>query len=372
MPYLGPDDDGRGTFGQGKPGRRNWSGRLATPLEEPRRVPWTYALAVGLVAFAVWLLLFAPTLQRNAQASPVGARRTVSMDLVGPIATVSRGLQLSHIVSVADGIVGKSGGTGVHSAVSSLGPHGSSVPPTTVAPTNHPHPVPGPQPTVTTTTVPAYQHPTPSAPLRVLIIGDSLGLDLGQTLQSDLAGMNVVLATMDGKESTGLTRPDYFNWPAELQADLPKYQPQVVVIMVGANDPQDFPGPPDIPYDNAQWDQMYTQAVNSFMKIASSTGAKVIWVGMPPMADGGRTAAMAHLDSIYQSQAAMFPGVVTYVDPDQFIAPGGQYTAYLTSNGQQVQVRTPDGIHIAGGGAELLSQAVIGVMRQQLGIVLPG
>ena len=345
------------------------SGRRVAPAEEPKRVRWTYVLAVGLVAFALWLLLFAPTLQRNAQASPVGSRRTVSLDILGPIATVSRGLQLSHIVSVADGVIGKSGGTGVRSNVSSLGPKGVHLPP---PPVHHPTPVPVPGVSTTTTTAPAYQHPSAAAPLRVLIIGDSLGLDLGQSLQADLANTGVVTATLDGKESTGLTRPDYFNWPAELQADLPKYQPQVVVIMVGANDPQDFPGPPDIPYGNSQWDQIYTQRVDAFMQLAASTGAKVLWVGMPPMADGGRSAAMGHLDAIFSAEAAKFPGVVTYVDPNATLAPGGQYTAYLSTGGQQTQVRTPDGTHIAPSGAELLSRAVMGVMRQQLGIQLPG
>ena len=63
------------------------------------RAHWTRVLALGVGAFAVWLLLFAPTLQHNAQVSPVGTRRTVSLDLVGPVAELSRGLQLSHIVS---------------------------------------------------------------------------------------------------------------------------------------------------------------------------------------------------------------------------------------------------------------------------------
>ena len=55
-----------------------------------------------MAAFLVWLLLFAPTLQHNAQVSPVGTRRTVALDILGPIAATSRGLQLSHIVSETD------------------------------------------------------------------------------------------------------------------------------------------------------------------------------------------------------------------------------------------------------------------------------
>ena len=40
------------------------------------------------------------------------------------------------------------------------------------------------------------------------------------------------------KSSTGLTRPDYFNWPDTLQDDVESYQPQVVVVTFGGNDGQ--------------------------------------------------------------------------------------------------------------------------------------
>ncbi len=73
---------------------------LAPPPDGRVRAPWTRVLALGAGAFAVWFLLFAPTLQHNAQVSPVGTRRTVSLDVVGPVAALSRALGLSHIVSV--------------------------------------------------------------------------------------------------------------------------------------------------------------------------------------------------------------------------------------------------------------------------------
>ena len=60
----------------------------------------------------------------------------------------------------------------------------------------------------------------------MLIVGDSIGLDLGQQLQPDLAQSGVVNAALDARESTGLTRPDYFNWPAELTSDLKTVTPR--------------------------------------------------------------------------------------------------------------------------------------------------
>jgi uncharacterized protein len=332
-----------------------------------RRVRWTYALGVSVCAFLLWMLIDAPTLQHNAQVSPVGTRRTVALDLLGPLAAVSRGLQVSHIVSIGDGLLGRHGnepGSG-SSIVETVGPRGHPPPATTPATA----PAPGAPPTApTTTTVPPNLHPSAADPLRVLVVGDSLGIDLGGPLVNDLASTGVVQATLDGKESTGLTRPDYFNWPAELQADIAKINPQVVVVMIGANDPQDFPGPPDVPFGNAQWNAMYTQRVNAFMQEATSTGASVIWVGMPPMQNGQLSSEMNVLNGIVASQAATVPNV-TYVSAWTVLgSPPGTFSTYLLVNGQNVLAREPDGTHVTAAGGDLLSQAVLATMRNQLHI----
>jgi hypothetical protein len=323
------------------------------------RAPWTRVLFIGVVAFLVWLVLDANTLQHNATVQPVGARRTVALDVLGPLAAVTRGLQISRLASSANEALGRTG-------------QGAAVAGVTLR-TEGPRPLvhrshrPGPG-QATTTTAPATLDPTPANPLRVLIIGDSIGLDLGGALQNDLANTDVVQATLDGRESTGLTRPDYFDWPAELQSDLTRVNPQLVVIMMGANDPQDFIGPPDIPYGTAQWDQIYEQRVAQFMAEAKSGGAKVVWVGMPPMQDPGRSAAMAHLNAIDQAQAqAQKPPVLFVPSWTVLGTPTGGYTPFITNGaGQAVNVRTTDGTHLTPDGSEILSQAVQNAIKTQL------
>lgn len=342
--------------------RRTWE-RVVTPATphhrpapapgpEPKRAGWTRALGVSLAAFGLWLLLDAPTLQHNAQVSPVGARRTVSLDVLGPIATVSRDLGLSHLVSVGDGLLGRHG---------NRPGNGQAAPPVTLPKT---------APTTTTTTLVLNTHPSATSPLRVLVVGDSLGIDLGDVLVNDLSGTGVVEATLDGQVSTGLTRPDYFNWPAELSVDLPHYAPQLIVVMIGANDAQDLPGPPDVPFGSPAWDATYKSRVSAFMAEATSQGAKVIWVGMPPMQNPGLSVRMAHLNGLVQAVARHFASV-DYLESSTLIGtPAGQFTPYLVVNGQEVNVREPDGTHIAPGGAQVLSGAVEQTMRNALHIVL--
>ena len=163
---------------------------LAPPPDRRERARWTRVLALGAGAFALWFLLFAPTLQHDAQVSPVGTRRTVSLDITGPVAALSRALQLSHIVSLTGRSNRLPGGT---VGITGAGPLAAgSVGAAGVSPAR-PGTGPGSGPAVTTSTVPPDpKNPTAAHPLRVLIVGDSIGLDLGGPLQSDLAGTGVV------------------------------------------------------------------------------------------------------------------------------------------------------------------------------------
>jgi lysophospholipase L1-like esterase len=347
--------------------------------DAPQRTSWQRVLRVCVAAFLLWMLLFAPTLQHNAKVSPVGTRRTVALDILGPIAATSRALQVSHIVSWVDEATGRTGnqpgnGTG---GLSTIGPHrghgghGVKPPSTGGQPDGHPTTT-GPHGT-TPTTVPDITHPSAANPLRVLILGDSLGIDLGGPLQNDLANTGVVQATLDARESTGLTRPDYFNWPAELQSDLASAKPQIVVIMIGANDPQDFPGPPDVPYTSPQWNVIYADRVANFMKQAESGGATVIWVGMPPMQNTELSAKMSDIDAVDQQQAAKLAPPVDFISSWTLLGTAqGTYTPFITNGaGQVVNVRTPDGIHLTPAGGEVLSQTVLNYLRGPLHFVLP-
>lgn len=322
-------------------------------------LPWGRVLALFATALVIWLFLNAATLQHNAQVSPVGTRRTVALAILNPVAATSNFLQISRIESAANTLIGRNASGSSKSNLMVVGPKKAKHAPSKATKST------------TTTTLNSLTHPSSAVPLRVLILGDSLGLDLGGSLQNALANTGVVTATLDGKESTGLTRPDYFNWPAELASDLPKANPQVVVVMMGANDPQDFPGPPDIPFGTPQWNQQYESTVVKFMQEATSTGATLIWVSIPPMQDPGLNARIDTVNSL-QHQAATQVKNVIYISSASILGNAqGQYTAFLLVGGQNVNVRTPDGIHITPDGANLLSNAVIQSMRTQIGIILP-
>ena len=75
----------------------------------------------------------------------------------------------------------------------------------------------------------------------VLLVGDSMMMEgFGPVLQRTLRKRPDLEVVREGKYSTGLSRQDYFDWPAQLEKLVGKYNPDMVVICMGANDPQDI------------------------------------------------------------------------------------------------------------------------------------
>jgi len=351
-------------------------GREAAEARRTRRttVSWRQALAAGLVCFAVWLVLDAPTLFRSAEAGPLGARRTVAMTVLRPIADLSRALGVSHVVGAADRAIGRHGNGGllqeegppVHRQASRSA--GSAARAANAAP----RPFFAFTPVTAPDGLRPLAPPSAAAPLQVLAVGDSLGIDFGQSLVNDLAATGVVHAVLDGHIDTGLSRPDYFDWQAQLQTDLARYQPQAVVVFIGANDPQNFiEGGSALAYGSQAWSDAYARRVGAFMQAATSAHARVLWVGMPPMSDPVLNGKMQVLNGIYQAEASAHPGVTYFPSWTVLSGAEGGYAAFLPdTSGNEVQVREPDGTHISPAGAQRMSRAAVAGMDHAWGLNL--
>ncbi len=159
---------------------------------------------------------------------------------------------------------------------------------------------------VTTTTLPVLDlRPSAADPLRVLMVGDSIGLDLGQPLVDALGATGEAVTTLDARVDTGLSRPDYFDWPAELRIDLANQQPQLVVIMMGANDAQGLVNGSTVTrFGTPAWNAAYGRRVGAFIDEANAGGAHVLWVGLPPMASPQLNAQVQDLNAVDEARVA--------------------------------------------------------------------
>ena len=68
----------------------------------------------------------------------------------------------------------------------------------------------------------------------VLLVGDSMMMEgFGPVLQRTLRKRPDLEVVREGKYSTGLSRQDYFDWPAQLEKLVEKHNPDMVVICMG-------------------------------------------------------------------------------------------------------------------------------------------
>jgi len=214
---------------------------------------------------------------------------------------------------------------------------------------------------------PVLRVPTPDAPLVLYVGGDSMSQGLGTSLTRTAGGSKLFRVVEDGRVSTGLSRPDFFNWPQHLSRNvdpLNALDPDVVVLLFGANDLQNI-STPDGGYvlGSQAWYDEYRRRVAGTMDILRSPNDNriVLWVGMPPM--GPRSSIdngiVDQVNRIYWQESQTRPWV-EYVDSwSYFTGADGAYAELVVfADGQTRDVRAGDHIHMESRGYERLAWAV--------------
>ncbi len=202
------------------------------------------------------------------------------------------------------------------------------------------------------------------------MIGDSLASGLGVYLERVLRPA-LVRVSRQGRISTGLARPDYFDWPVAMSEIVDNFQPDLIVVMLGENDNQalrNAAGREETSVGTFDWPQAYGERVEDFMRLATSKGARVVWVGLPIVSDKGRWGIVERQNTVFDRSAEAVDDV-TYLDTwDMFESPDGGYTAYYRSNGKVELIRESDGLHFNAAGYELLARAVVEAAQQEFGL----
>jgi hypothetical protein len=212
---------------------------------------------------------------------------------------------------------------------------------------------------------PAFELRRPSAekPLRVWVGGDSMAQVYGQSVVAACEERGTLDCTLDYRISTGLTRPDFFDWPAHLADDVLPTTPEVIVIMFGANDAQGMELASGVhQVRDKAWQDEYRKRVGETMDLLAGDGRLVIWVGQPPMKKADYDERMDILNVIYADQARRRPWV-RFLDSATVLSTDGGYQAYLPDgSGKDELARNSDGIHLTRFGGDRLADATLDLL----------
>ena len=203
---------------------------------------------------------------------------------------------------------------------------------------------------------------------KILIVGDFLASGLGDGLTAAFESSPGVVVEARGNVSSGLVRDDYYDWPEQLPKMIDELKPAMVVVMIGANDRQ------QMVTDTAKekfrtdgWFTEYRRRVLSFGKEVTNRKIPLLWVGLPAFESDSMTADAVQMNQLYRNQVESVGG--EFVDIwDGFVDENGTFIVTGSDvNGQQVRLRTSDGINLTQAGRRKLAFYVEKPARRILG-----
>jgi len=211
---------------------------------------------------------------------------------------------------------------------------------------------------------------------KVYIVGDSDAGTFGPYLQELVDGTAVAETSLNYKVSSGLARPDFYDWPAELEAALPEVDPDIVVATFGGNDAQGLSAFQEElefvigdPLENeAEWSAEYTKRAGDVMDLLLEDDRTVIWVGIPNDDNPEVTAKLAIQDRAAKAAAEARPDVIFIDTWARFSGRDGNWAEFVIDprDGEGKDVRADDGFHLNSNGAEILALDIAVVIQDDL------
>jgi hypothetical protein len=349
-------------------------------------MPAGHAVLVMLVAFAISTLLNADSLMQTAENLPLGStKRSIAVGVMRPIRWVSDTLQITEPRETLDTVLGKETDdiedpfTAFTSPTLPGGSTHAPNTPSTASETSDPGPTASTRPGDTTApgattttegrsappaTLVERFRPSQRRPLRAYVAGDSLSFEYGLAM-GRLSGEDPefeMQGAVDYHVASGLSRPDFFNWPAQLDAQMKERDPDVVVFMVGSNDDQSLAAPDGNTYRDFTegWRFEYSRRAAAVMDQVIATNRVVVWVGVPIISNAARSEGYRLMNSLVKTQADARADAY-FIDPFEMFSDGaGNYQQYLPDeNGTVVKMRANDGIHFERAGGDRLARATL-------------
>ena len=197
---------------------------------------------------------------------------------------------------------------------------------------------------------------------RVLLVGAStiqfhLGAELERRLSASFPELRVVRL---GKLSTGLTRPDVFDWPGQVRALLAQHDPDLVIANFGGNDAQAMVLDDGrvTRFGRPEWEAAYRERVRQVVTVARQGGAQVVLLGMTTTRDPALSRRMDRINKLTE-EAGREAGALYLSTWDLGADARGNYQDVTVVDGVPVRTRLADGKHFSRSGAAFAAGKIL-------------
>ncbi len=195
----------------------------------------------------------------------------------------------------------------------------------------------------------------------LLATGDSEMQVLDDILGTDLAGPGGARVVGDARQSTAITSPSFFDWPAHAGQQVASLHPDVVAMFLGGNEGFAIGGAACC---GPAWSRRYAGLVASMMSVYRQGGAADVYWFLIPTPSAPAFVSLVHAVDLGISLAAgRFATGVHVFDLRPVFSPAGRYIDSLAYRGQTIVVHESDGFHLSGAADVILARLFAGRLR---------
>jgi hypothetical protein len=209
-------------------------------------------------------------------------------------------------------------------------------------------------------------HPQAEPKIKIAFIGDSTADGLWGGVARLVPRESCLKSSVElgrfAKNSTGLTRPDRFNWADETRKIGDSFKPQLFVMSLGLNDRQSVVEKGQVTMETSPlYPARYKERVTAVLKSAQASKASLLWIGLPAMREAAADRDAREKNKLFAEAIAEFGAeTVQYAAPWRLGELGEDKFASFGPDlaGKIIQIRSTDGQHFTPAG-ELLVAAYL-------------
>lgn len=211
--------------------------------------------------------------------------------------------------------------------------------------------------------------PTLSPSNELWTLGDSTAQSMGEAIAHLLKGDALKTRNLF-RNSSGLTRPDFFDWPKTVKPLIAARAPVGLVLSFGANDTQGLFMASEkrvAQLGTPEWGDEYAKRVRSFVDLFTDKGTEAFILGQPFDPTRKYAPLMRAVNDAFK-KAAQDGQRTTYIDAEGILADAEGHFQKTTqdSRGKTITLRNDDGIHMTSEGARFLAIRVLEIVKKKL------
>jgi len=205
-----------------------------------------------------------------------------------------------------------------------------------------------------------------------MVGASSMQFALGRALEAVLQAETDVDVHRFGRHSTGLSRPDYFDWIDHAERLRDEHEPDLVIAQFGGNDCQGLAnhrGRSAGRFGTDEWDDGYYSRVQAFVRLFTERDIPVVMMGMPIMRSPRFRERIIRMNDITEYAANTVAretdtSVIFVSTHEMTWDENREYWQSTIIDGRRRRLRADDGTHLSRAGAAMVAELIMAKLRE--------